>query len=103
MGKLLIPFKFFCGLNPGVDSPDRPMAVGKIQWIQRMKHINFIIISSCLFIFAGTAYVWAGPRAVPVAPSFEFEPVLEGEDLTHDFIIRNQGDAPLNITDVRPP
>lgn len=94
---------FFCGLNLGVARSDRPMAVGKIQWIQIMKHINFIIISSCLFVFAETASVWAGPRAVPVAPFFEFEPVLEGEDLTHDFIIRNQGDAPLNITDVRPP
>lgn len=68
-----------------------------------MKHVNFIIISACWAIFSGAAYVWAGPIAVPVAPSFEFEPVLEGQHLTHDFIIKNQGDAPLNITGVRPP
>lgn len=72
-----------------------------------MKYINFIInliiILAFLFIFAGPAEVWAGPIAVPVAPSFEFEPVFEGQRLSHDFIIKNQGDAPLNITGVRPP
>lgn len=68
-----------------------------------MKYVNFIIISAFLFIFAGPAHVWAGPRAVPVAPVFKFEPVFEGTYLTHDFIIKNQGDAPLNITGVRPP
>ena len=68
-----------------------------------MKYVNNIIIFAFLVIFAGPVYVSAGPIAVPVAPSFEFEPVLEGELLTHDFIIKNQGDAPLNITDVRPP
>lgn len=68
-----------------------------------MKYVNFIIVFACLVIFAGPVYVWADPIAVPVAPAFEFEPVLEGTLLTHDFIIKNQGDAPLNITDVRPP
>lgn len=68
-----------------------------------MKYVNFIIIFAFLVIFAGPAYVWAGPIAVPVDPSFEFGAVLEGQILTHDFIIKNQGDAPLNITDVRPP
>jgi len=73
----------------------------KFKWIQKMKYINFILISA--FLFAGPVYVWAWPIAVPVAPSFEFEPVFEGESLTHDFIIQNQGDVPLNITAVRPP
>ncbi len=68
-----------------------------------MKYVNFIIVFAFLFIFAGPAYVWAGPIAVPVAPVFEFESVLEGQPLTHDFIIKNHGDAPLNITSVRPP
>ncbi|RAM02133.1 hypothetical protein DO021_10155 [Desulfobacter hydrogenophilus] len=68
-----------------------------------MKYIKFIIIFVCLFFFAEPVYVCAGPIALPMAPAFEFEPVLEGERLTHDFIIKNQGDAPLNITGVRPP
>jgi len=68
-----------------------------------MKPINFIIISLFLVIFSGPTYLQAAPRAVPVAPVFQFEPVLEGVYVTHDFIIQNQGDAPLNITGVRPP
>ncbi len=68
-----------------------------------MKSINFIIISLFLVIFACPVHVQAAPRAVPVAPVFQFEPVLEGVHVTHDFIIQNQGDAPLNITGVRPP
>lgn len=72
-----------------------------------MKYINFkinlIIIFAFLFSFAGPLHVWAGPRAVPVAPSFDFKSVLEGQILIHDFIIRNQGDASLNITGVQPP
>lgn len=68
-----------------------------------MKYFKLIGIFAFLFVFAGPAYALAGPRAVPVAPVFEFEPVFEGAHLTHDFIIQNQGDAPLNITGVRPP
>jgi len=72
-----------------------------------MKYINFkinlIIIFAFLFSFAGPSHVWAGPRAVPVAPSFDFKSVLEGQNLTHDFIIKNQGDTPLKITGVQPP
>jgi len=68
-----------------------------------MKYVNFIFVFAFSVIFAGPVYVWAGPRALPVAPFFEFEPVLEGQSLTHDFIIKNQGDAPLNIISVRPP
>lgn len=68
-----------------------------------MKYINLIIILGCLVLCAGSADVLAGPVAAPVAPSFEFAPVLEGQNLTHDFIIKNQGDAPLNIIGVQPP
>lgn len=68
-----------------------------------MKPINFIIIPLFLVIFACPAHLLAAPRAVPIAPVFQFKPVLEGVHVTHDFIIQNQGDAPLNITDVRPP
>jgi len=32
---------------------------------------------------------------------FQFEPVVEGTQVTHKFIVRNTGDAPLNIERVR--
>lgn len=43
-----------------------------------------------------------GPKAVFPKLKYEFEPVLEGVEITHDFIIENHGDAPLVIKNIRP-
>lgn len=43
-----------------------------------------------------------GPQAVVEEAIHEAGTVVRGRDIVHDFVIRNQGDAPLNITDVRP-
>jgi hypothetical protein len=44
-------------------------------------------------------------KSFPVAEapvrSFRFEPVVEGEQVLHDFQLRNKGDAPLNISKIR--
>ncbi|MEE8524291.1 MAG: DUF1573 domain-containing protein [Thermoanaerobaculia bacterium] len=42
------------------------------------------------------------PRAVPLEPIKEFDVVAKGEVVKHTFEIRNEGDAPLEVTDVRP-
>ena len=42
-------------------------------------------------------------KAVPVDPVFEFSSLPEGENILHEFVVRNAGDTPLNITDVLPP
>ena len=47
--------------------------------------------------------VGAAPKAVPVNPVFEFSSLPEGEHIDHEFIVRNEGDTPLNITSVLPP
>ena len=44
----------------------------------------------------------AGPRAVPLEPVKDFDIVVKGEVLNHVFEIKNEGDSPLEITDVRP-
>lgn len=54
-------------------------------------------------LMMGTGLCWAGPVAVPVASKFEFEPMPEGQGLTHEFIIKNTGDTDLNILGVIPP
>jgi hypothetical protein len=38
-----------------------------------------------------------GPRAVVSESVFEFQPVIEGSQIVHDFIIENRGDSPLAI------
>ena len=32
---------------------------------------------------------------------YEFDPVLEGQEVTHDFVIQNKGDAPLKVQKVK--
>lgn len=32
---------------------------------------------------------------------FRFEPVVDGQEVLHDFVLQNKGDAPLNISRVR--
>ena len=36
------------------------------------------------------------------APKYEFEEVLEGDEVLHDFAIRNRGKAPLKLLRVKP-
>jgi hypothetical protein len=41
------------------------------------------------------------PHLVVIESQFEFDRVLEGEEVEHDFLIENRGDAPLAIHQVR--
>lgn len=41
------------------------------------------------------------PKAAPVEPIKDLGVVPKGDKVVHDFVIRNDGDAPLEITDVR--
>jgi hypothetical protein len=43
-----------------------------------------------------------GPKAVAAEPIADVGTVPKGEKIVHDFVIQNQGDAPLQITEVRP-
>jgi hypothetical protein len=41
------------------------------------------------------------PSAFLPVTQWEFEPVVDGASVVHDFVIRNKGDAPLNISRVK--
>lgn len=41
------------------------------------------------------------PVAVVEQDTFEFPPQLDGTSVVHDFVIKNKGDAPLTIKDVK--
>lgn len=51
---------------------------------------------------AADATSGASPKAVIASPIADLGEVSRGETTTHDFIIKNEGDAPLEITEVRP-
>lgn len=42
------------------------------------------------------------PKAAFPKPNHHFGEVFEGEDITHDFVVENKGDAPLVIKNIRP-
>ena len=41
------------------------------------------------------------PSAYLPVNNYEFDPVLEGDEIAHYFIIQNKGTAPLNIEKVK--
>ncbi len=43
------------------------------------------------------------PELVIDHPVFVFNPVPEGEHVSHIFMLKNKGDASVKITEVRPP
>ncbi len=66
------------------------------------KKILILILATSILALS-FAVATAAPKAVPVNPKFEFSDVAEGQGITHEFIIRNEGDTKLNITSVIPP
>lgn len=71
--------------------------------------LAFAILLTVAFPTTGTAVATetagaetVGPQAVVVETLFDAGRVAKGEEIVHDFVIRNEGDAPLHITDVRP-
>mgnify|MGYP001819891981 CR=1 FL=1 len=50
---------------------------------------------------AGEPSAEPAPKALFVEKSWEFEPVLEGAEVVHGFVVKNQGLAPLKITNVK--
>ena len=41
------------------------------------------------------------PAVFLPATRYEFDPVLEGQEVTHDFVIQNKGDGPLKVKKVK--
>jgi hypothetical protein len=71
-----------------------------------VKYLNKIVstIMAGFFLFfcsADPAPTFAAPKLVIKEEIFDFHEVMEGQTLEHDFVIRNQGDQPLTIQDVK--
>jgi hypothetical protein len=69
---------------------------------RKMKTRSIIFIAAMVTML-WTGLSWAAPKLVAPNPRYEFPPMAEGQKLTHDFIIKNQGDTELNILSVLPP
>ncbi len=76
------------------------------------KRILVILVISAFFlsVFGSYAAQSAGDPStnsekvpsifLPVS-QWEFEPVVDGSAVVHDFVVQNKGDAPLNISKVK--
>lgn len=58
--------------------------------------LGILIIMGLLF----TACGFAQPRIAVDATNFDFGEVVNGEIATHDFVVRNEGNAPLAVESV---
>jgi hypothetical protein len=62
-----------------------------------------VILALCaLLVAAATLFAAGKPKAVVVEPIKDAGNVAKGEKITHDFVIRNEGDADLEIVNVHP-
>jgi hypothetical protein len=65
--------------------------------------IKTAILALCAVLLVATAVLAAGkPKAVAVEPIKDVGVVATGDKITNDFVIRNDGDAVLQITNVQP-
>jgi hypothetical protein len=80
------------------------------------RHMKTVILALCAALWVATA-IWAQtgaktpaapaagakkPKATAVEPIKDVGNVSKGEKITHDFMIKNDGDADLQITNVQP-
>ena len=71
------------------------------------KKTIFLFTLACCILFFRTGSFWTERNTINMPPVFvpetryEFGPVLEGTDITHDFILKNRGTTPLKIEKVR--
>lgn len=65
-----------------------------------------LTIAACFFavgvVFAGQTLAEDGPSLYMPVRSYNFKPVLEGTEVAHTFVVRNQGNQPLRIEKVSP-
>ncbi|HEX6863694.1 MAG TPA: DUF1573 domain-containing protein [Thermoanaerobaculia bacterium] len=62
-----------------------------------------VILALCaLFVAAATLFAAGKPKAVVVEPIKDAGTVSKGDKISHDFLIKNEGDADLAILNVQP-
>ncbi len=71
-----------------------------------MKVYRFIVFIFCIFFLAAFSYgsedgVQKYPSIYMPSGIYEFKPVLEGDEVIHDYIVQNKGTAPLKIEKVK--
>jgi hypothetical protein len=69
-----------------------------------MKHIcgwAFLIVLIPFSVFSQSLDNQGTPSLYVPEPSFQFESVVSGQEVNHDYILQNRGTAELEITSVK--
>jgi len=71
-----------------------------------MRYLSTLFLAFCGFVIVISAYgaektIQEGPCAFVPVRSYNFAPVVDGTEITHDFVIQNKGTAPLKIEKVK--
>jgi hypothetical protein len=67
----------------------------------QLKKTAILTLCGAFLVAAGPLAAAGKPKAVPVEPIKDVGTVAKGEKVVHDFVLRNEGDAALEITDVK--
>lgn len=72
----------------------------------KRKLLSIFFVAVCILCFTSGAF--GASKQTPLAPSvfvpesrYTFPTIIDGTEVTHDFIIQNKGDAPLVIERVK--
>lgn len=69
----------------------------KKSWLERF--VGILLFLGCIL---GTGpLALAGPQVVLPENKYEFSSALEGSEVAHDFIVKNEGDEPLKILKIK--
>lgn len=66
-----------------------------------MRKWLIILTAAFFWLSAGFSVAAAEPVAVAPEPGFTFPTVVEGNEVIHDFVIQNKGNATLEIQKVK--
>ena len=68
--------------------------------MKKFNLFSFVIALSVYLYASSSAFSTEVPRAVISESVHDFGTVKQGEKVVHDFTIRNEGEAPLTVTDI---
>ncbi len=70
----------------------------KLRYLGMSLGIVLMVAGAC---FGSAGGAPEAPLAVALEPIFQFKPVVDGQEVVHDFIIQNRGTAELEIERVQ--
>jgi hypothetical protein len=65
--------------------------------IRLLRSVFFLVI----LLFLALTFAYANPRAFIDQPDFDAGEVLKGKEIVHEFILKNTGDEPLLLKEIK--